>query len=517
MVGMPVKLGPFSGGLNTYSDSSLIGDTQLSECTNMELDLNGSLVNRFGFTVEGTGSSLPSNLIVVGTGTFNNVTYIIGNSSGGVYYYVPGSPGTWTLISGTSTLNCAVAVQFQDVMYLFADPTSTTASGSWAFTGSFATVANMPRATTAIVHKGRIYASPGLNSTSSAERSKIYFCGSNAPTDWTTSGTAAAAGNVIVNQGDGLGICKIMVYADNILIFKPESIHFFSFDTSVGSGVIRKLTDVGGTLSRFTAVVHENTVYFYYRGSVYKMINNNVIKISSSITLVKNVANGNTNTIISLSVVEDRLILKYYYNYYVYNIITQTWSIWNSNYDPAFFTVIPRDNNSLLENKYLATQCNTGTYNKNWYLISPTSTSVFDGTNTPIQCSITTKTTDMGINHAYKKLFHWGVDVLGSQSVDGRAYIIVGRSLPTWNAISTYTWNDLAGSTWNNLLIDNYVQTIVSPQAALARQYLKLGLGLRFRQIRFNVRSTTNTASPFRIFGITAFVKQKQLVEKGAN
>src|SRR6185503_10440488 len=50
MPGQPVKIGPFVGGMNTYSGPSAIADNEAVEIKNMEIDLDGSLTSRPAIT-----------------------------------------------------------------------------------------------------------------------------------------------------------------------------------------------------------------------------------------------------------------------------------------------------------------------------------------------------------------------------------------------------------------------------------------------------------------------------------
>ena len=41
-----LRLGPFVGGINTASDATAVADSELVDCVNFELDIDGSLVGR---------------------------------------------------------------------------------------------------------------------------------------------------------------------------------------------------------------------------------------------------------------------------------------------------------------------------------------------------------------------------------------------------------------------------------------------------------------------------------------
>jgi hypothetical protein len=51
--GQPIQVGPFIGGLNTFSDDTSIADNELVLAENWDLDLDGSLVSRPPFADNG--------------------------------------------------------------------------------------------------------------------------------------------------------------------------------------------------------------------------------------------------------------------------------------------------------------------------------------------------------------------------------------------------------------------------------------------------------------------------------
>src|SRR5688500_18396449 len=118
MAGEPVKIGPFVGGMNTYSSESAIADNEAVRILNMDVDLDGSLVSRPGLSV---ATSAP----VAG------LSHIIGSytSKTGVFYVIYAFPGScrayntatnsWVSISNGDFSDC---VQYSNKLWLVLFP-----------------------------------------------------------------------------------------------------------------------------------------------------------------------------------------------------------------------------------------------------------------------------------------------------------------------------------------------------------------------------------------------------------
>jgi hypothetical protein len=105
MPGEPIQVGPFVGGLNTFSDPTAIADNELVVCENFELDLDGSLKSRppiedlgIDFPLEATGDmEFLGNFQVSET-----VSYLLASDGDSKTYYFNGT--AWVLI--TSHYSC---------------------------------------------------------------------------------------------------------------------------------------------------------------------------------------------------------------------------------------------------------------------------------------------------------------------------------------------------------------------------------------------------------------------------
>jgi hypothetical protein len=144
MPGAPIQVGPFVGGLNTFSDPTAIADNELIVCQNFELDLDGSLKSRPPIEDLGIDFPLAATGDIEFLGNFQvseTVSYLIASDGDGKTYYFNGT--AWVLI--TSTIAAAGFVQFDDKAWLTAAVGSTNPGGYWTVSGGFTADSNMPK------------------------------------------------------------------------------------------------------------------------------------------------------------------------------------------------------------------------------------------------------------------------------------------------------------------------------------------------------------------------------------
>src|SRR5258708_828194 len=108
-----VRLGPFVGGLNTTNDPSSVADNELVALSNLELDIDASLVSRPPIaTVADLTGTWTERIVAIGVGASSSGDYIIGSNTNGTYYFFAGA---WTVI--TNTVKAACMVQYADVVW----------------------------------------------------------------------------------------------------------------------------------------------------------------------------------------------------------------------------------------------------------------------------------------------------------------------------------------------------------------------------------------------------------------
>src|SRR5260221_483693 len=274
-----VRLGPFVGGLNTTNDPSAIADNELVALSNLELDIDASLVSRPPITTVAdlSGGSWTERIVAIGTGSFSSGDYIIGSNTNGIYYYFAGS---WTLI--TSTVQASCMVQYADVVWLIPKPGSFNPGGQWDPVGGWVAQANLPNGEAAVVFKERLFVAPGKRST--ANTSRLFFSEPANFLNYTpgiTNVPAISGVNFIdVAKGDGTKLVDVIIYRGNLLLFKEDSTFILAYETSPATAVVENISTIVGASQRHCVVPFEYSVFIYHEGAVFELINYTFTKIN---------------------------------------------------------------------------------------------------------------------------------------------------------------------------------------------------------------------------------------------
>lgn len=316
--GKPLRIGPFTGGLNLGSDPTAIADAELVTCTNFELDVDGSLISRPPFQELEGQSGWTERIVLLCEAVFSGVHYIIGSNSNGVYHYVN---STWTLI--TSSFRAAAAVQYSDKIYMVPHPSSGS-GGKWDPSGGFVAVAAIPKGQACVIHKERLFVVPGSASTSNTTR--LIFSDAGNFDAWTGSNF------LDVGQGDGTKLLDITVYQDNLLLFKDQTTYVLAYDVRPTDAVVRKISQTIGVEGQFCVVNYENQVYVFHNGWVYEIVNYDFHRLNTKVPFVLDTTTPSAFSDISfcLGILGDRLVVRYYNKTYVYGLRTRTWTEWSS-------------------------------------------------------------------------------------------------------------------------------------------------------------------------------------------
>lgn len=522
-----LRIGPFTGGLNTLDDPSAIADTELTECLNMELSIDNSLKSRppirTTFDLSGTWTE---RILIIGVGVFTAGTYIIGSNTNGVYQF---SGGAWTLI--TNTFQAACMVQYADQVWLISKPGSANPGGIWDPSGGFVAKANLPQGGAAVVYKERLFVCPGKNATSNTSR-LVFSEPANFEDYNPTAGNQAAPGVdfIDVSKGDGQKLVDLQVYRGNLLLFKEDSTYVLAYETSPTDAVVENINPTVGATQERCSLVYENTVYVYHEGSIYEVINYDFNKINVKCPFVYDggVPVGTTRIeTVFLSRVGDRLIVRYFNNIYVYGLRTRSWSRWESassdlhNFGPLI--AVPSNVAQSVNDIYYAGS--SITQNKKVYQIldgfDTTNNEKASGVDFLINCEVRTKNYDIGASHLFKKLNWWGADILSNNNVIGAAQPIVFSYQTTWGQLKSagITWSQL--NTWGQPTTSiPSVSTAVSTGTGTQRRFIMFPKALRYRQINFDIKMTTNgttTDGPARLYTVALATKVKQRVTKAIN
>jgi hypothetical protein len=513
--GEALRLGPFVGGLNTGSDPTAVADSELVVCTNFELDLDGSIVQRPPiYEVAHVGAYTHNT--VIGSAIISGVSYIIVNNSNGVYAF---DGVTWTLI--LAGLTSYTALQYRNLVYIVATEASVQNGGYWKPGVGFTAIATMPRGESAIFSKARMFIVPGSKAT--VNPSRLQF---SDPV--VADALTWPAINIIdISPGDGQNLIDILIYNDNILLFKQDSTYVLAYDLQPTDAILRNISTTIGATTRFCVQLYENSVFVYHEGKVYEIVNYDFSQLNIKVPFEFDGATpvGTTRSDeVFLSKFGDRLLVRYYNKLYVFGLKTRVWSLWESandilhNFGPL--VAFPSNPTQSINTKYYGGSCITQL---------PSMLVITDGYDAvtkegtlgglvTIFSTLQTKNYDLADSHHFKKMMWWGADILTNQDIVGQAEPIVTSFQVTWADLVTKTWASISGNTWAApLLTPAVVETDITILTSVSRKFVKFRKAMRFRQIHYTVtlKGDGSTATgPCRLFSMTAIIGSKETVSK---
>lgn len=506
MPGQPVKIGPFVGGMNTYSGPSTIADNEAVELLNLDVDLDGSLLARPGVA---KSTAPQSGTIAHVLGTYRAV-------AGTVYIIVAfgtslrafnTSDSVWTTIN--SGLLYTACVQYNDFLWLVAKPSGTTQNGGkWDPVGGYVTVANMPRGYSACIYKERMFVAASRNSDENSIN-RVKFSNAGDPATWTSTDYFD------VNAGDGDDITKIYVFDSSIVIFKSDSTYIFAYESAPTKGLTQKVSATIGANNTFSVVEFENNLFVMHEANVYRISNWNWehanIKIPFEYVNAYSTVDIDKS---SLSILGNRIIARYYDKYYVLGLKTGAWSEWNfttEGYTPSEFVGNPNISPLVgASNYYGVSYVSTNAHF--YYFVD----GKFD-TDEEFTIRLITKSFDFGPSYAFKRLYWWGADILGNATTTFKVIPNVYSVPVKWGQLIGIPMPNLG--TWGRPLdtVLDVTDSADSSNTNNYRTFLKLLKGLRFRQLQFILEATyqgLNSTAAYRIFSLTAMVDSKQTVSK---
>lgn len=548
-------IGPFSGGINQFSDKSAIADNELEDCVNFDIDLDGSLKSRPPWTLLYGNNSNPlgassQNQLILGTYVYNGVRFIVFHTNGDTgtktsvqIYWVDGiNAGTTSDISTTNG-TYSTSIRYGDIVYIIPSPGSTGPGYSYNLsTGVVAAVAAMPKGNAAVVYKDSLFIGGGDTGTN---KSRLWFSALADFTNWPGTNFFD------INPGDGDTLEDFLIYQDNILLTKDNATYVLAYDTTPAQAVLKNINTDIGTKGPRCLVPYENSIFFLQYSTVYEMINYDFARVSTKIPFEFDATIPHAGSTefskwqypVFLSRVGDRLVARFYNNLYVYHLRIKSWTRWISN-DPNIQGIGPifeldRTNANTVQGweTYVACSAIDNVQDSSGVFVSSVfskifqmkdtfdSNSVENGDITPaatpltIDCFITTKQYDIGISHRFKRLMHWGVDMVTAADVTGILFPMAVNYRIKWSELLTYTWADL--HTWGYPLLTVPAVTQISPVANKAdRRFIRFSKSLRFRLLQFKVKLSVSgnlTDGPARLYTITAFIGAKELVPAAVN
>jgi len=521
-----LKLGAFTGGLNIEADPTLIADNELASCINFELDVDGSLLSRPAIQTMANGP-VNNRILIFGSAVLGGTLYLFA-TFGGKTYVSSNNGAAWSeLAPGGVSRECRTMEVYTNssnipAVWLPTTPTSSVTGGmSWTPSGGSVTVAAMPKGDKCVVHKNRLYICPGDSATTNS--SQLSF---SAPSDFTTW-----PGNnfFLIQPGDGDTLNNIAVYQDNLMLFKGESTHLLAYDLDPIDAIVREINPVVGSTGIWGVTQYENTLYCLHRNKVYEVNNYTFSLLNLKVPLVfDNALPAGTTARYEpqhISMMGERLIVRYYNRTYSFQLRTRTWSEWrktdvNSTIEWHIFGPLIRTRDltgSGFDSYYAGYSFDVSS--GGWKVFRtvdgrPAWSSEGDGSSNSFSCTVTTKYYDITTPINYKRLFWWGADVLTGQTIVGSVTPISLISSVTWNSLGILTWADLL--TWGAPISGPvpFSETIPADNTVNTSKIIKFGKSLRFRKVNFSIQLTTtgNPTQPTKLFQLFIIVAKKQTV-----
>lgn len=363
MPGKPVKIGPFVGGLNNVSQSGESKDNEVVELVNMELSLDTSLVSRPPIeSVPGTASNLANQWDVLGVYRTNSSTWsaIVNVPTGATTYEVRAYPNadftaTPIVIKTTTGLNNKIVsyVQYNNYGYFNVDSGATDTGFKWLSTGAATTISTMPRGKVMVSWEDRIWiTADGTNATGNYVWFSTVDATGPKPDTWNT-----AVDFFNVDPGSGGLNTAMLPLINSILIFKEDATYRFSFPVAPKNGDLSAVSRQIGAASANSVVAFENYCYIYDQGRVYELINTRFSQLNLNVNFGQDAAAGTDAlaTGVAMSIVNRRLVVRYFNSVYSFSIDTRTWTQWRSiNGTPGKFIELPTDSASSNPSVYLS-------------------------------------------------------------------------------------------------------------------------------------------------------------------
>jgi len=504
MPGSFVKLGPFKGGLNNVSDPTSLEEDELSVCENFEFDTDGSLTSRpaiVNYTSYATSNTM--DLLGYYVDDATGTAYLIGSNDSGVYYL---SGSTWnTIVAGYRSY---AATQYLDKMWIVSAPGAAVTGGQWDPTSGYANVAAMPKGMSIGVYKERLFIGAGDKATSNSSR--LYFSG-------IADGTSWPAPNFIdIRKGDGQKLVDLYVLNNSIYLFKNDSTHVYSYDTAPDKGTVQVVSGTIGASGLHCVVQYQNYLLVYHEQYVYELINYVYNQLNVKLTFTPDYSTtGTFFRPVAISIVGNRLVIRYFDKVFVFNFDTRTWTQWTSTKTFSHWIQQPKLSTANVASFYVSGTCilnNSGIYALN-------DNPLGDPSYTEnITCVARTKYYDFESPNTFKRLFWWGCDVIASGTVTGKIVPIIYNTQIKWQDLTGLTWGDIDDNLWiQPLLVDPTITDVVDASGTKSRKFLKFQKSCRFREVYFEVRIDTDCSpskAPVKIFSIAPTLSQKQKVSQ---
>lgn len=510
MPGQPIQIGPFLGGLNSYSDETAVADNELVVCENFELDLDGSLMSRppiayrnIDFPLNAASGNVRVLGYYYGPG---NVPYLLASDGVTSTYFFNGT--AWSLV--TSSVAARAMTQFDGKAWL-TGPVGGAAGGYWTPGGGFVAVPDMPRGDVIESHKFRLWVAAGKDALTNPTR--IYFSNVlGSPTFW-----AAAPDFIDIGAGDGQAIVQVKVFYNSLLIFRTHSIFSYQYTSDPASGATSLVVPGVGLADEEAIVVEESYLYFMYDDKAYEFSNNRAQQINVKVPFQSSSRIGIYSPY-HVSSFNQRIIFAFWDRLYSFSLRTRTWTVWSSTVHASIGPITSAKLDTVYEEAIVfsnqSVPLGPGREAKTLHIVDGLTTDAED-----MLCVAQTKNYNYEAASVFKRMFWWGVDAVFRGKVTAIAVPVVFKTNPTWGQLLSRTWSVVGAQTWGSLVSDSAaVETVRETEGSEAmRKFVKFRKSLRFRQIYFRLVFETDgslSTAPVRLFSLMTYVRPHERVSK---
>lgn len=534
----------FSGGLNNYWDPSSIADNEVPYLLNMEFTPNGALTSRPPIVDRGIPHPL-------GTGSTQNID-ILGYytpENGKVYLIAATTAKTWALEvqqygfgSWTEIWSSAAVavVQYANQLIMAKESAggarwmpsrpaaSTPANPVIDGASNTLAISTMPALTTLVLFKERMFGS-GVHGTNG--ETAIYWSDTISLDAPTGIYTWNADSNVYVGRGDGQPITELVADYNGLIIFKRNATFNFVYSDLPEEGTISLVQHNIGAQNKRSVAGYQNGFVVLYNRTLYKFQNNIYAPLNAQKVRFEYAESFNNATALfgeAVSIVGDRALVFTQGNLYSLNLITGSWSQWNTTTNLAYVLEVPKARGFQWNYpRALGTAGLAAT--KVWFMQDYPISQWFalsggqvveTGGSEQFQCVMRTKIYDFGAPSEWKRMYWWAADVAANGEINATVTPIgVPDLVNSWDQLDQYTWDYFGSKTWDTLFIRDVsaytTQEVVDTEPQ--RVSLKMDKGIRFRRAYFelylNCDGTAETA-PAQIFSLTPMVGLKAKMTK---
>jgi hypothetical protein len=509
---MPSKASPltnWAGGFNNTSSPYSLDDSELVMVLNMELGADGALTGRPALTRFTTtpASIQPLGYYVREDGT-TSLVFATANSTFLLDIETKVQTTIWAR-------EASGFVQYDNKIVLISE----TGSGGYWENGAFTSTPTMPLGSDIVFYQERFWAF-GRKGTSSS--TTFWFSDLNVITPAQSIWNWQVNSNFLtVAKGDGQWITSLTADTNALYIGRSSSTWKFTYPGLPSDGTLRCVNVSIGVDNKHSIQPYDNWFLVLNGGFLYQFLNDRYYALNQKkVRFDRRPFTGTLLHETRLSVFGRRAIVSFFGNLYVYNIVTTTWSMWDSPTSLAseFFT-IPSTSTTGDSREALAISSDPDVGKRGLWHIQDEPLSVND-VGEQIKGVITTKAYDFGSGVNFKRMTNWNIEAQTALGVEG---IATPTTIPgvetTWNQMNTTTWNQLNFGSWNNplLVFAEYIDDANFPTQVPTLGVFKLAARLKFTRCTFQIFldfDGTARTSPTRLIGIIPFLMVEANVSK---